>query len=149
MRRPLKAIVPLAVAAAFGCAFAVPDASGVTAVGRAAASCRVLRPPSSLAGTLLQLHRTYERHQPDVHDPKITGPVGRVRLGTCGAERYALASFDARYNGYYFGTEDQPERFVSAPGGAWRDIGNTGGEPCGSAPAALLEAWGIVHSCPA
>lgn len=98
--------------------------------------------------TLLALHRAYERHQPDVRDPTITGPVGRVDLGICGGRYYALARFDARYNGLYFGTEDQPERFVEVPGEGWRDIGNTGGPPCGSAPTALLKAWRIVRSCP-
>jgi hypothetical protein len=87
-------------------------------------------------------------HQPDVHKPTITGPVGRVYLGVCGTKRYALADFDATYNNLDFGTEDQPERFVKPARGAWRDIGNTGGPPCGSAPLPLLEAWKIVHSCP-
>lgn len=87
-------------------------------------------------------------HQPDVHHPKITGPVGPVHLGRCGTERYAIASFDARYNGLYFGIEDQPERFVRLAGHPWKDIGNTGGDPCGSAPTPLLVAWKIIRSCP-
>jgi hypothetical protein len=115
---------------------------------RAKSTCRALAAPASLGGTLLALYREYELHRPDVHNPTITGPVGAVHLGICGNRRYALASFDARYNGFYFGVEDQPERFVAAPGKGWRDIGNTGGDPCGSAPTALLKAWRIVRACP-
>jgi hypothetical protein len=111
-------------------------------------SCRSLTAPSSLGATLLGLHRDYERHRPDVHNPTITGPVGHVYLGICAGERFALASFDARYNGVYFGVTDQPERFIRAPGGPWRDLGNTGGNPCGGSPTALLEAWKIAKRCP-
>jgi hypothetical protein len=110
--------------------------------------CSALHPPASLGKTLLALHRDYMRHRPDVHDPKIGGPVGPVHLGECAGERYAVASFDARYNGYYFGVTDQPERFEKPPGDRWRDIGNTGGEPCGSMPTALLVAWKLVRACP-
>ena len=122
-------------------------AAAVMAPAGAASSCRALPTPASLGATLLALHRTYMLHQPDVHKPRITGPVGRVHLGVCGSERYALAVFDATYNGLYFGVTDQPERFVKPAGGGWRDIGNTGGPPCGSAPTALLVAWKIVRSC--
>ena len=137
--------VALAATALVG---AISVASANALATPAAASCHVLAAPGSLEKTLLGLHRAYERHQPDVHNPTITGPVGRVDLGACGAERYALAWFDARYNGLYFGTEDQPERFIEPSGRGWRDIGNTGGDPCGAAPTALLMAWKIVHSCP-
>ena len=85
-------------------------------------------------------------HSPGL--PTITGPVGRVYVGICGSKRYALADFDAHYNGLYFGIQDQPERFIKPAGEAWQDIGNTGGPPCGAAPLALLKAWKIVHSCP-
>jgi hypothetical protein len=114
----------------------------------AATGCRALATPASLGGVLLRLHRAYEAREPDVHNPKITGPVGRVLLGSCGTKRYALASFDATYNGDYFGTEDQPERFIKPLGKGWQDIGNTGGDPCGSAPTPLLQAWKIVRGCP-
>jgi len=138
---------PLSLAAA-----ALATAFWATAAGAGAAhsasSCKVLPAPASLGKTLLTLHRAYERHQPDVHNPTITGPVGTVHLGRCSSTRYASASFDARYNGVYFGATDQPERFVRPAGGAWRDLGNTGGDPCGSAPTALLKAWKIVRSCP-
>ena len=113
----------------------------------ATAGCSALAPPESLGKTLLSLHRVYERHRPDVHNPTITGPVGRVDLGIA-APALRGGRFDARYNGLNFGTEDQPERFVEPPGEDWRDIGNTGGEPCGSAPTALLKAWKIVNTCP-
>jgi len=123
-------------------------ASAVNFGAKAKPGCKALAAPASLGKTLLVLHREYELHRPDVHNPTITGPVGRVHLGICGDRRYALASFDARYNGFYFGAEDQPERFVAVPGKGWRDIGNTGGDPCGSAPTALLEVWKIVRACP-
>jgi hypothetical protein len=151
MRRRHGALVLAGAAAALALVTttAGPAAAAAGAPpARAATSCRALATPASLGATLLAQHRAYMRHQPDVHKPKITGPVGRVYLGVCGSERYALAVFDATYNGLYFGPTDQPERFVEPAGGGWRDIGNTGGEPCGSAPTALLEAWKIVRSCP-
>jgi hypothetical protein len=150
LRRDL-AILPAAaaLAALVVLAVVVPARGGAAVPARAAAVCRALVSPHSLGATLLALHRAYERDQPDVHDPKITGPVGRVYLGICGAEHYALAGFDAAYNGVYFGLTDQPERFIEPPGEGWRDIGNTGGDPCGGSPTALLEAWKIVHACPA
>jgi len=149
MRRRHAALVLASAAAALALLTAAAGpAAAVGAPARVATSCRVLATPASLGPTLLALHRTYMLHQPDVHKPKITGPVGRVYLGVCGLERYALADFDATYNGLYFGVQDQPERFVKPAGGGWRDIGNTGGEPCGSAPTALLEAWKIVRGCP-
>jgi hypothetical protein len=144
--RRLTLLIPaLAAAAALGVA-SVSSADAVSA--HAAKSCTVLVAPASLDRTLLTLHRAYMSRQPDVHHPKITGPVGAVHLGRCGTERYALASFDARYNGFYFGIEDQPERFVRLPHHAWKDIGNTGGDPCGSAPTPLLVAWKVIRSCP-
>jgi hypothetical protein len=146
MRRPRLAIVQLAAAAALAASVSASSLDGVAA--HAAPSCKVLSAPRSLGGTLLSLHRNYMRHQPDVHKPTITGPVGRVYLGSCGSERHALASFDARYNGLYFGIEDQPERFIEPPGEGWRDIGNTGGDLCGAAPTALLKGWKLVRSCP-
>jgi hypothetical protein len=140
-------------AAATACALVATTAGPAGAVAAAArvaaaTNSRALPTPASLGATLLALHRNYMLHQPDVHKPRITGPVGRVHLGVCGSERYALAVFDATYNGLYFGVTDQPERFVKPAGGGWRDIGNTGGPPCGSAPTALLVAWKIVRSCP-
>jgi hypothetical protein len=149
MRRshPILALAAAAAALALLTTTAGP-AAAVAAPARVATSCRALPTPASLGATLLALHRAYMLHQPDVHKPRITGPVGRVYLGVCGSERHALAVFDATYNGLYFGVTDQPERFVKPAGGGWRDIGNTGGEPCGSAPTALLEAWKIVRSCP-
>ena len=144
-RRAAAALV-LVVVLAFAALGSVARAGDLG--NQASSGCRALAAPASLGKTLLTLHRAYERHQPDVHNPTITGPVGRVHLGVCGKRRYALASFDAKYNGLYFGVEDQPERFVAAPGKGWRDIGNTGGDPCGSAPTALLTAWKIVKHCP-
>ena len=146
MRRFGLTIIALAVATALVGAVSVAGADAGAA--GAVTSCNVLTAPSSVGKTLLGLHRAYERHQPDVHNPTITGPVGRIDLGICGGERYALARFDARYNGLSFGTEDQPERFIERSGGGWRDIGNTGGDPCGSAPTPLLVGWKLIRSCP-
>ena len=144
--RPRRSILSLAAVAALAAAsLSIADPP----VAHAARSCNVLAAPPSLGATLVRLHREYMSHQPDVHHPEITGPVaGTVHLGRCGSERYALASFDARYNGFYFGVEAQPERFVRLPHQPWKDIGNTGGDPCGSAPTALLEAWKVIRSCP-
>lgn len=128
----------------------VAAASAPQAVARRASTagaCKVLMPPRSLGKTLLALHRDYMHYQPDVHKPKISGPVGPVHLGVCGGEKYAMASFDQAYNGVNFGTTDQPELFQKPPGQGWVDIGNTGGDPCGSMPTALLVAWKIVRSC--
>lgn len=87
--------------------------------------------------------------QPDVHNPKITGPVGPVHLGVCTNEKYALTSFNQTYNGVNFETTDQPEQFQEPPGQGWVDTGNTGGDPCGgSIPSALLIDWKVVRSCP-
>jgi len=127
---------------------ATASVSPAAAPAHSVASCRALVSPSSLGTTLLDLHRDYMRHRPDTRNPKITGPVGPVDLGICSGKKYALATFDARYNGFYFGPTDQPERFIKPPGGGWRDIGNTGGAPCGSMPTALLVAWKIVRACP-
>jgi hypothetical protein len=118
-----------------------------SSAAQASTSCRALSAPSGLGMTLLALHREYMRHCPDTHNPKITGPVGPVHLGRCNGKEYAIASFDARYNGFYFGTEDQPERFVKPHHGDWRDLGNTGGDPCGSMPTVLLVDWRIVRHC--
>jgi hypothetical protein len=120
-----------------------------TGTANASSACTVLPAPHSLAVTLLRLHRTYMRHQPLVKNPTISGPVGAVNLGRCGHTRYALADFNARYNGINFGTQDQPERFSMAAGGAWKDLGNTGGDPCGTMPTALLKAWKVIRACPA
>jgi hypothetical protein len=144
MRRTLLAI-PAVAAAALVAAIGAP---GAGATGHQPATCGVLPTPAGLGATLLRLHRAYERTLPDVHNPHFTGPVGPVHVGICGSERYASANFDARYNGHYFGIQDGPERFVKPAGQGWRDIGNTGGDPCGSAPTGLLVAWGIVRSCP-
>jgi hypothetical protein len=129
--------------------FAVCSAGAADTVAHSAAGCRVLTPPASLGKTLLALHRDYMRYQPDVHNPKITGPVGPLHLGSCDGEEYAMADFDATYNGVYFGDTDQPERFLNAEAGnGWVDLGNTGGDPCGAGiPTPLLKAWKVVRSC--
>ncbi len=121
----------------------------VAGTANASSTCTVLTAPPSLAVTLLRLHRTYMRHQPLVRNPTISGPVGEVHLGRCGRTQYALADFNAHYNGINFGIQDQPERFAKAAGGAWKDLGNTGGDPCGTMPTALLKAWKVTRACPA
>ncbi|HUB75428.1 MAG TPA: hypothetical protein VL977_00150, partial [Solirubrobacteraceae bacterium] len=143
---PAGAMRPKLIGALAGAALALAALGGGAA--QASGGCRVLSPPGSLGATLLALHRDYMRYQPDVHNPKISGPVGAVHLGQCHGEQYALATFRQRYNGVNFGTTDQPERFQKPPGQGWVDIGNTGGDPCGSMPTALLVAWKIVRACP-
>jgi hypothetical protein len=145
VRRLPPLILALAAVAVLGAASISSTRPALAATAR---SCTVQAAPASLGGTLLRVHQEYMRHQPDVHHPKISGPVGPVHLGRCGSQRFALASFNARYNGFYFGIEDQPERFIELPHQPWKDIGNTGGDPCGSAPTALLVAWKVVRSCP-
>jgi hypothetical protein len=73
----------------------------------------------------------------------VRGPVGRVYVGRCGRTRWALASFSVRIRGTFFGTQDQPERFRRRPGRPWKDLGDTGGDPCGIVPKQLLVAWGF------
>jgi len=129
-------------------AVASAPVSAAGAVSRTAAACRVLTTPVTLGAKLLKLHRNYTAHQPNVRRFKVTGPAGHVYLGACGSKRYALASFDATLNGQYFGIQDQPERFAEPAGAGWRDLGNTGGDPCGLVPTALLKAWKFVRACP-
>jgi len=94
--------------------------AAATAHTQAAAGCS----HTSLAGaTLLRLHRVYMLHEPTCTSNDHR-PVGRVYLGICGSKRYALADFDAHYNGLYFGIQDQPER-SSSRRRRWQDIGDT------------------------
>src|ERR1039458_236271 len=90
VRRAGLGIVQLATPAALAASVSASSLDGVAA--HAAPSCKVLSAPRSLGATLLSLHRNYMRHQPDVHKPTITGPVGRVYLGRCRTERHAPAS---------------------------------------------------------
>jgi hypothetical protein len=142
-KRPaLLAVCALALSMA---AVAIPSAHARTA--HSAAACRVLKAPKGLGATFRTLHLTYLRHRPDTHNPSIRGPLGTIRDGRCGTTDYALASFSQTYNGLNFGETDQPEYFTKAAGHGWRDRGNAGGEPCDTAPHALLRAWHFV-SCP-
>jgi hypothetical protein len=143
-----RARLPICVLLALAALTTALPAAGVAAPARAASTCRVLSAPRSLGATLLTLHRAYMAHQPDVHNPRITGPVGPVHLGVCGTTTWALTAFDARYNGVNFGETDQPERFSRAAGKGWVDLGNTGGDPCDAAPPTLILDWKLVTRCP-
>jgi hypothetical protein len=136
IRRPLVSVL-IVVGALTACTGASIAATARTATN----SCKALSAPRRLDATLLAVHRTYMSRQPDVHNPTITGPVGHVYLGVCGTTLWALADFDARYNGYNFGVTDQPERFDNPKNRGWTDLGNTGGLLCDAAPAALLKVW--------
>lgn len=125
-------------------AVAVTAAPAAAQPAQSSASCRVLKAPPQLGPTLRRLHLAYLRRT--TRNPSIRGPIGRVHLGRCGAARYALATFSQRYNGLDFGQTDQPEYFTASAPGRWRDRGNTGGQLCGTAPAALLYAWHVVRA---
>jgi hypothetical protein len=146
MRHHRRAAIVVATLAALAGAVSVTSADAGAA--QSAVVCGVLTTPAALGKTLLGVHRTYMRHQPDVHNPKITGPVGRVYVGICGATLYALADFNATYNGIFFGIQDEPERFRQRDGKGWTDLGNTGGDLCGAVPTRLLIGWKILKSCP-
>lgn len=75
------------------------------------------------------------------------GPVrGQTYYGSCGATRYARATFDAAPGtddevGVHY--QDQPWMFRQETGGDWEYLGDTGGSTfCGGPiPTALLRAW--------
>jgi hypothetical protein len=69
---------------------------------------------------------------------------GTTYYGSVGKWRYALATFSQPG----VGTTDQPELFSKAPGGRWRDRGDTGG--CltkGIIPPALIRLWHLRSYC--
>jgi len=75
----------------------------------------------------------------------VRGPLkGTTYYGSVGKWKYPLATFS--HPGV--GTTDQPELFSKAPGGAWRDRGDTGG--CltkGIIPRALIRVWHLSSYC--
>jgi hypothetical protein len=104
--------------------------------GAAAAECKNLKVTASLKTDLREAH---ER----LTDREFSGPKGRVYYGRCGTTYYALASFKDAELGY----TDQPERFSRKAGRSWKDRGDTGGDVCAAAPAALLRRWGLDANC--
>ena len=91
------------------------------------------------------LRATHLRTLPLSDRAATRGPLPRsTYYGSYGSRRYALATFsDPRV-----GTTDQPELFSKAPGGAWRDRGDTGG--CltkGIIPRALIRVWHLSSYC--
>jgi len=123
-------------------ALLIPTATPATPPADTSATCRVLPVSTSLRTTLRRVHVRYL--QSNLDKPfTVRGPRGRVYNGRCGSTQYALASFSATIGGTFFGTQDQPERFRRKVGRRWRDLGDTGGDPCFTAPRALLELWNI------
>jgi hypothetical protein len=132
----LALIVPAVAATASEPAPTHRDAAG------AAVTCEALKPTKSLRRKLRRIHiRTLRRGTDE--EIRVRGPVGRVYVGRCGTTRWALASFSHRIGGTFFGTQDQPERFRRRRGRPWKDLGDTGGDPCGIVPKRLLVAWGL------
>jgi hypothetical protein len=119
-----------------------PTATTATQPADASATCQVLQVSKALRTTLRRVHVRYLERGLD-KPFTVRGPRGRVYNGRCGSTQYALASFSATIGGTFFGTQDQPERFRRKVGRRWRDLGDTGGDPCFTAPRALLELWKI------
>ncbi len=73
----------------------------------------------------------------------FTGPT-KVKVGRCGAKRYAIGTFDTEG----VGTTDQPQRFTRRTGRRWKDVGDTGDPLCEAPiPQVLVRKWGF--DCPA
>ena len=91
------------------------------------------------------LRAAHLRTVPLADRAKTRGPLkGTTYYGSVGKWKYALATFS--HPGV--GTTDQPELFSKAPGGAWRDRGDTGG--CltkGIIPRALIRVWHLSSYC--
>jgi hypothetical protein len=85
-----------------------------------------------------QLHAAFMRLHSTIAPRRIRGPLeGRTYYGRYGSTKYAVATFSI--DG---GTDDQPELFRHRSGGAWRDLGDTGGEVCpGRIPMPLIKLW--------
>jgi hypothetical protein len=120
--RSLRILVPLALLASVAL---------VPGPAPAASSCKKLTVTDGLRADLKEAHAR-------LTDRPFAGPK-RVRYGRCGTKYYALASFKDKELGY----QDQPEHFTRSAGHGWKDRGDTGGDPCGTAPDAMLRAWGI------
>jgi hypothetical protein len=74
----------------------------------------------------------------------IRGPLrGRTYYGSYQSREYAVAVFSIPR----FGTQDQPEVFRRPSAGAWRDLGDTGGDICPTTiPLPLLKVWNFQRS---
>jgi hypothetical protein len=127
-RAPSLRILLAASAAAL--ALALPAAPPAPA----ASSCHNLTVTQTIRTHLRRAHRKLTNRP-------FKGPQhGSARYGRCGKTYYGLAYFKEGQFGY----QDQPEVFTRTPGKAWRDRGDTGGEPCGSeVPNAMLHVWGF------
>jgi hypothetical protein len=101
---------------------------------RSAGGCANARLTDTVRAELLAARRKLD------HTAKGPKP-GQSYYGSCGDKIYALASFRNAQLGY----QDQPEVFRKVGGGAWRDLGDTGGPPgaCGRVPRRLMKVWRI------
>ncbi len=90
------------------------------------------------------LRASFLRAHPKLKPAKVVGPIkGRTFYGSYRGKEYALATFSIPK----FGTQDQPEVFTRPAGGAWRDLGDTGGEICAPyVPVALMKVWQLKPS---
>lgn len=134
-RRQIGSVAAAAIVSllAFGLPF------GAHAQMQSSSNCKKLAVTPALKQTLLNVHVTTQRRFGNMQS--ISGPTGKVYYGRCSAG-YALASF--RHNG---ALDDQPEHFRRSPGHGWRDLGDTGGDVCNTAPKALLKLWGFKKRC--
>ena len=112
--------------------FALPGAAASPAV--AASWCHSLAVTPRLDAQLRAVHL---RHVVVASGPRR----GSSHYGRCGHVYYALAAFYHPRVGY----TDQPEIFRRATGRRWRDLGESGGEPCSArmVPRPLLRSWRI------
>ena len=103
---------------------------------RAAAGVQSLTIPAeeraALRTAFLRAHPTYA---PDQVEGPLAGSV-YYAVDNSTATYWALATFSVPNTG----TTDQPEVLSKKQGGAWDDLGDTGGNPC-KVPAPVLAAW--------
>jgi hypothetical protein len=85
------------------------------------------------------LRTAFLHAHPKLPPAKVAGPLkGRTYYGSYRGREYALAVFSIPR----FGTTDQPELFRRPAGGAWRDLGDTGGDVCPPyVPLPLIKVW--------
>lgn len=116
-------------------------------VGAGAAMAAVHVQPVNLVATptvKAQLRSAFLRAHRGYAPAKVRGPLkGRTYYGRYGKKEYAVATFSVPLTG----TTDQPELFRRPRGGAWRDLGDTGGEVCPPyVPLPLLRLWGFART---
>lgn len=120
-----------------------PAATTTTTTG-SATGVQVLPLPADERAALRETHLALLRSSGGRADG-VDGPLpGSVyyALDRGSGTYWALATFSHPDTG----TTDQPEIFSKKQGGAWQDLGDSGGDPC-KVPAAVLAAWSYRASC--